>query len=125
MADNRKLIPQAFELLSNLNPRLPLFSRANWRSTIRHYANEHPDYKDLTPFIGSELSDIFYDDASGTLTTLLIHKGHLSKGLWEHKKPRYFIEVKSTLNRCETPFYVSQGQAERVSFMQQILKPQT
>ncbi len=111
------LTPQVFEFLSNLDPLLPSFSLDNWRSTIRHCANEHPKYSDLAPFVGNETSDIVYDDASGVLTALLIHKEHLSNGLWEGKTPRYYIEVKSTLSRCETPFYVSQGQAERVSLL--------
>ncbi len=119
-----KLIPQVFEFLSNLDPPLPSFSSDNWRSTIRHYANEHPKYSNLAPFGGSETSDIVYHDVHGVLTTLLILKGQLSRSLWEDKTPKYYIEVKSTLSRCETPFYVSQGQAERVSFMQQIFKPQ-
>ena len=56
-----------------------------------------------------------YDDVSGVLTALLISKGHLSSSQWAGQMPRYYIEIKSTLNSCETPFYVSPGQAERVS----------
>jgi hypothetical protein len=70
---------------------------------------------DLSSFIGQETSDIVYDDASGVLTALLIKKGHLSKAHWAGKMPRYYIEVKSTLNYCATPFFVSDGQAARVS----------
>ena len=104
-----------FELLSNLNPTLPCFGRENWQSRIRHHATIHPEYSDLTVFAGRETSDIVYDDASGILTELLITKGHLSNTHWAGKTPRYYIEVKSTLDRCETPFYVSDDQAERVS----------
>lgn len=59
-----------------------------------------------------------YDDASGDLTELLMTKGHLLSE-WVHKTPRYYIEVKSTMDQCEMPFYVSHGQAERVRAKQE------
>lgn len=106
---------QVFELLSKLDPSLPGFGRSNWRSTIRHYATAHPSYSDLTSWFGQETSDIVYNDMAGVLTELLINEGHLSRGQWAGKTPKYYIEVKATPDRCETPFYVSDGQAERVS----------
>lgn len=105
---------QVFVLLSSLDPELTGFGRDNWQSTIRHHAAAHHDFADLTSWTGRETSDIVYDDDCGDLTELLVAKGHLSQA-WKHKTPRYYIEVKSTLDRCETPFYVSHGQAERVS----------
>ena len=67
----------------------------------------------MANWVGRETSDIVYDDASGALTDLLIAKAYLSED-WTQETPRYYIEVKSTLDRCETPFIVSHGQAERV-----------
>jgi len=69
----------------------------------------------MSRFTGRETTDIVYNDASGILTALLIRKGQLSSSHWAGKRPRYYIEVKSTLNSCDTPFFVSDGQADRVS----------
>jgi len=62
----------------------------------------------------TEPSDIVYDDASGSLTTLLIEKGYLPRAHWEGKTPKYFIEVKTTTDVCTTPFFVSGVQYDRV-----------
>lgn len=106
---------QVFELLSNLDPSLLGFNRDNWQSTIRKYAQAHPEYADLTPWGGTETSDIVYDDVSGVFTTLLIEKGYLSGTNWEGKTPKYYIEVKSTTDQCSTPFFISDSQLDRVS----------
>ena len=112
---------QVFELLSNL--ALPCFCADNWQSTIRHYAAGHPKYRDiLRAFTGRETSDIVYDDTSGALTALLIARSHLQAPQWAGVTPRYYIEVKSTTDGCDVPFFVSQGQAERVSYFQ-LLNP--
>lgn len=103
-----------FELLSNLDPSLLGFNRDNWQSTIRKYAQAHPEYADLTPWGGTETSDIVYDDVSGVFTTLLIEKRYLSGTNWEGKTPKYYIEVKSTTDQCSTPFFVSDGQLDRM-----------
>ena len=106
-------IAQVYVFLSSL--ALPYFGRENWRSTIRHLAAAHPRYSDLTSWDGRETTDFVYDDVRGVFTALLISKGHLSGSQWEGKAPRYYIEVKASLDRRETPFHVSQDQAERVS----------
>jgi len=61
-----------------------------------------------------ESADITYDDAQGIITPLLIEKGYLDQGIWENRKPRYFIEVKSTFRDCNTAFYMSHSQYEKV-----------
>lgn len=86
-------------LLSNLGPSLPSFSLNNWQSTIRHHVAVHPSYGHITRFVGRETSDIGYDDIDGLFTELLISKGHLPSYQWAGKTPRYYIEVKSTLDR--------------------------
>ena len=70
-------------------------------------------------WFGSETSDIVYEDSAGELTHLLIEKGHLSGEQWAEATPKYYIEIKSTLDRCNTPFYVSHGQADRVGLTHQ------
>src|SRR6266568_5004300 len=88
---------KAFELLSGLEPRLPGFSRNNWRSTIRGYVNEHADYANLEHWPPPEESDIVYNDTQGVLTSALIERGHLASGAqWRDQTPTYYIEVKAT-----------------------------
>ncbi|KAI8721773.1 hypothetical protein NCS52_00319800 [Fusarium sp. LHS14.1] len=99
-----------FELLKNLSPRLPGFSLANWRSTIRSYVSVHPEYANIQPWNHKETSDIEYSDSEGILTELLIDNGYLERDVWEHKKPKYYLEVKTTTGACEAPFYMSKSQ---------------
>ncbi|KAJ4190313.1 hypothetical protein NW755_005455 [Fusarium falciforme] len=99
-----------FELLKNLRPRLPGFSLANWRSTIRSYVSVHPDYANIQPWNHKETSDIEYTDSEGALTELMIDNGYLERGIWENKKPRYYLEVKTTTGPCDAPFYMSKSQ---------------
>ncbi|KAI1262212.1 hypothetical protein F5Y18DRAFT_398949 [Xylariaceae sp. FL1019] len=106
-----------FELLSHLygGQSLPSFNRTNWQSTIRRYVTLHAEYADMEPWQGRETSDITYSDVQGVLTEELINKGYLARNLWEGKRPSYYIEVKATTSSCETPFYVSKAQYQRVS----------
>ncbi|KAK1624073.1 hypothetical protein BDP81DRAFT_502426 [Colletotrichum phormii] len=111
-----------YELLSHLYednsplPQLPGFSRSSWQSTIRKYVTVHPEYANMSPWSGRETSDIVYQDTSNRLTALFIDKGYLQE------QPRgsiggglnYFIEVKTTTMACETPFYMSKAQYQRM-----------
>ncbi|RTE73601.1 hypothetical protein BHE90_011964 [Fusarium euwallaceae] len=99
-----------FELLKNLSPELPGFSLENWRSTIRSYVSVHPDYTDIHPWNHRETSDLEYDDSEGALTELMIDNGYLERDIWENKKPKYYLEVKTTTGPCEAPFYMSKSQ---------------
>ncbi|EXF75687.1 hypothetical protein CFIO01_04620 [Colletotrichum fioriniae PJ7] len=111
-----------FELLSHLYednsplPQLPGFSRSSWQSTIRKYVTVHPEYVGMSPWSGRETSDIVYQDTSNRLTALFIDKNYL------REQPRgstagglkYFIEVKTSTAACETPFYMSKAQYQRM-----------
>ncbi|KAK2601141.1 hypothetical protein N8I77_010611 [Diaporthe amygdali] len=101
-----------FELLKTLD--LPNFSMHQWQSTIRHYAAAHPDYADIRQWSGRETSDLTYQDVQGDFTRLLIDSGYLDEELWGHRRPMYFLEVKTTTGPCNTPFFVSKGQYERI-----------
>jgi hypothetical protein len=46
----------------------------------------------------------------GTLTSLLIEQQYLDHGTWANQCPRYYIEVKTTINDLDVPFYVSHEQ---------------
>ena len=91
------------------------FSYKNWQSTIREYVTVHPDYTDMQPWFGRETSDIVYSDADGNLTSLLISKGYLSAQEWQTRTPLYYIEVKTTTEGCNTAFYMSNSQYDKVS----------
>lgn len=110
---------EVFELLSNLFAprRLPGFSINNWQSTIREYVTVHTEYADMEPWRGQETSDIVYVDYGAVLTDLLIGKGYLAREIWAEKTPKYFIEVKTTTMSCDTPFYMSKAQYQRVSLL--------
>ncbi|UPK97203.1 hypothetical protein LCI18_008138 [Fusarium solani-melongenae] len=89
---------------------LPDFSLQNWKSTIRKYVSPHPDYVGIQPWNHRETSDLEYADSEGALTELMIDNGYLERDIWENKKPRYYLEVKTTTGPCEAPFYMSKSQ---------------
>ncbi|KAF0329343.1 ino80 chromatin remodeling complex protein [Colletotrichum asianum] len=110
-----------FELLSHLSdqdvplPPLPEFSRDNWQSNIRRYVTVHPDYALMEPWSDRETSDIVYEDVSKQLTSLLVRQGYLeTRWLSRPRGPKYFIEVKTTTMSCETAFYMSKAQYQRM-----------
>ncbi|KAF5714682.1 hypothetical protein FMUND_7251 [Fusarium mundagurra] len=95
-----------FELLRNMDPPLPRFSRDNWQSQMRKFITIHPDYSDMLPWTAQETADIVYYDRKRVLTSHLADKGYLDKTAWQNKKPLFLIEVKSTTGHSRTPFYM-------------------
>ncbi|KAI0550058.1 hypothetical protein F4679DRAFT_544790 [Xylaria curta] len=81
---------------------------------MRKYVIPHPEYADMEEWRGRETSDIVYWDAQSTLTGQLIGNGFLARDSWEGKRPQYYIEVKYTTGSCDTPFYMSKAQYQRV-----------
>jgi hypothetical protein len=67
---------------------------------------------------GRETADIVYKDQNSSLTHLLIEKGYLASETWNCRSPQYFIEVKTTTDSCDTAFYCSQPQYDRMELMQ-------
>ncbi|KAJ5189913.1 hypothetical protein N7472_008927 [Penicillium cf. griseofulvum] len=108
---------KAFELLGRIDPSLTDWSDRNWQSTIRHYVTIHPDYATMARWYGRETADIVYEDTEGAFTSLLINHGYLEADEWEDKRPKYFIEVKTTTGPLGTPFYMSKRQFERMGAM--------
>lgn len=116
-------IHQMFELLKSLSPSLTMFSLVNWQSTIRDLVKFHPEYSQITRWPGHrETADLVYDDGSGDLTRVLIERGYLD-GSWEGCTPNFLLEVKTTTGPCETPFFMSKTQYERVSTVLSNFKP--
>ena len=110
-----------FEYLKGLG--LPGFGLENWKSEIRDRVKVHTDYQDVKRYEcrsacpDSEYPnpDFDYLDALGTLTQFLIHKGYLRRSLWDSKRPRYYIEIKTTMSsNWQEPFYMSKGQERHV-----------
>ncbi|GAB1197743.1 hypothetical protein APSETT444_007046 [Aspergillus pseudonomiae] len=102
-----------FELFTRLDPALTGWSEQNWQSKIRRYVTVHPDYSNMEPYYGRETADITYDDTEGGFTALLIDHGYLATEEWRDKRPKYYIEVKTTTGPLRTPFYMSKHQYER------------
>jgi hypothetical protein len=75
----------------------------------------------LHPWNGKETADITYADHDSTLTNLLIDKGYLASDTWAGARSQYYIEVKTTMGACETPFYMSKNQYKMVSDTSRIL----
>ncbi|KAB8254531.1 hypothetical protein BDV32DRAFT_132200 [Aspergillus pseudonomiae] len=103
-----------FELFTRLDPALTGWSEQNWQSKIRRYVTVHPDYSNMEPYYGRETADITYDDTEGGFTALLIDHGYLATEEWRDKRPKYYIEVKTTTGPLRTPFYMSKHQYERM-----------
>lgn len=102
-----------FELLSKLE--LPGWGRGNWQSTIRMYAAIHPEYTSITHWSRRETADLVYTDSEGQLTNTLVEASILTGDEWAGKRPKYYIEVKTTSGPCKTPFYMSGNQYRLVS----------
>ncbi|KAJ5297272.1 uncharacterized protein N7443_008165 [Penicillium atrosanguineum] len=103
-----------FELLTQLDPPLTDWSDLNWQSKIRRYVTIHPDYANMEAWYGRETADMTYDDTEGDFTALLIDHGYLDAEEWGDKRPKYYIEVKTTTGPLRTPFYMSKHQYERM-----------
>ncbi|CEJ93514.1 hypothetical protein VHEMI09096 [[Torrubiella] hemipterigena] len=103
-----------YELLSRLDPSLPGFFLSNWCSTIRGYVSSHPDYSDLESCDGPEPSDIVCKDDSGVFTNMLVEHGYMEASVLDEPPIQYYIEVKTTTTKCNTAFYMSNSQYNKV-----------
>lgn len=81
---------------------------------MRKYAQDHPEYADISHWSLPETSDIVYDDTTGSFTAFLIEKGYLPFGQFSTRRPYYYIEVKTTTGQCQTQFYMSKYQYSRL-----------
>jgi hypothetical protein len=72
----------------------------------------HPACRDEFPECNKkrEQADIIFDDKDGDFTEYLIDKLYLDEARFSGAKPKYFIEVKSTLKECKTKLYMSKSQ---------------
>jgi hypothetical protein len=88
-----------------------------WDAT-RHWTsrNRNQIYPD-NPFVEKEgdFADFTYQDTSGKLTELLTTNGFIHDvEAWSESPPIYHLEVKSTPEPCNEPFYMSNNQVEMV-----------
>jgi hypothetical protein len=84
----------------------------NWQSRIRSTVRHHQEYASIDDFkISNETADIVFNDRDGKLTKSLIAGGYLQAESWKDRTPKYWIEVKTTTSRCETPFMVGRDQS--------------
>lgn len=87
----------------------------------------HPGCKSDFPEVEKpakrEQADIIFDDKDGDFTQYLIDKLYLEPERHRRAKPiKYFIEVKTTLKKCDTKFYMSKSQYRRVSFPEHVFR---
>jgi hypothetical protein len=81
----------------------------------------HPKYQDLEDWTGRETADFVYIDQDGVFTQYLQTAcfggfSTLHCGNGEGFQPiKYFIEVKTTTLGCDTRFFMSKWQFNRVS----------
>ena len=81
----------------------------------------HPKYQDLEGWTGRETADLVYIDQDGVFTQYLratCFGGFpiLQSGNVEGFQPiEYFLEVKTTTLACDTRFFMSKWQYNRVS----------
>lgn len=83
----------------------------------------HEKYRDMEPWNGAETAHIVYEDQSPHygLTTLLFNNGHLpGEVLSPGATLKYFLEVKTTTKECDSRFFVSRAQFQRVSTLSQL-----
>ncbi|KAH7043982.1 hypothetical protein B0J12DRAFT_760369 [Macrophomina phaseolina] len=98
----------AFERLLAMG--LPRFDIGNWRSTIRKEVQASHKYHDISPWIGSETSDIVYEDKEGWFQNELRLLGHLDPEDSVSSTATYYLEVKTTTGKFDEPFYMSGAQ---------------
>lgn len=103
---------------------LPGFTRRNWASTVRKKVRIHDKYKNMEPWNGAETADIVYQDGcinedgvpEYQLSSFLEEKGYLSEGsVRRYGQIKYFLEVKTTTKECESRFFMSRAQYQRVN----------
>ncbi|MCJ1354926.1 MAG: hypothetical protein MMC33_004916 [Icmadophila ericetorum] len=103
-----------FELLLNMN--LPNFGRENWQSRSREYVCIHDRYADMKPWNERETADIIYEDLESRLTRRLIDLGYLPNR-WQGRRPKYYLEVKTTTGKCERLFCMNSDQCQLMQEM--------
>lgn len=107
--------------------KLPEFTAEdNWKSSLREYAG-FDETKD-------DISDIIYKDIEGTFTRCLLQQYRESrtqppKWLQTYANPgpgpEYFLEVKTTADGLETPFFMSNAQFNNVRIPSYVTGNQT
>lgn len=111
---------QVFKLLSDL--KIPDFTKENWQSTIRGELRVSAHFANLSNWHGRETADLVYLDQTGELTQFLRDrcKGGFPQQVgpnwnFEADPIEYYLEVKTSTTSCETRFYMSGAQYDRVS----------
>lgn len=121
-------------------------SLEDWQSTIRHFVRAHPSYAAIEAWRQKETADITYHDNStmmeSTLTARVLGdsytgwlptwlKGECTCSTGDSPCPdrlcsareteveplEWLFEVKTTTGPCETDFFMSPGQYERVRYL--------
>ncbi|KAG4432653.1 hypothetical protein IFR05_011856 [Cadophora sp. M221] len=87
----------------------------SWDAT-RHWTSRNRNHEyPQSPFADSEkdYADFTYPDNDGELTKLLSNFLSLDVRKWSSNPPTYHLEVKSTSEGCNEPFYMSNNQMQK------------
>ena len=80
----------------------------NWTSKLR-VEDGHPPFKELE----RDYTDFTYLDCSGHMKEVL-RKAHVELNAEWSNSTTYRLEVKTTIDRCGEPFFLSQNQVDMV-----------
>lgn len=82
----------------------------NWTSRVRHHVSILESFEHIGKWEADhEVTDLQYEDKSGKLTRLLLSLEYLQPESVSHQ-PKYLIEVKTGVGKCESEFHVSDTQ---------------
>lgn len=110
--------PKIFSLLNRVLENKVYIE--DWKSNMRNLVKQHPSFRGIPDWTGSETADIVFPDDHGALTNLLIESGYLDYDKWYGRRPEYLIEVKSSLSNKNKEFYLSSDQYQRVCLSEPI-----
>lgn len=84
----------------------------HWTSSLRTRAGH-------TWFPGSSETHATFTlpDSAGTLTAVMLREHPDLARLWTTKPPKWHFEVKTTAGALDAPFYLTNTQVDRVSFV--------
>ncbi|KAF8854837.1 hypothetical protein BDZ45DRAFT_693078 [Acephala macrosclerotiorum] len=98
-----------------INEWLSLHLKGGWDPTCHWTSRNRNHVYPNSPFRGSEkkYADFTYPDTNGDLTKLLTKFFLRDVQTWSSNPPTYHLEVKSTSESCNEPFYMSNNQVDK------------
>ncbi len=76
----------------------------------------------MPSWVGTEGADLEYEDEEGILTDALVEKRYLTDE-YSGRRPRYYLEVKTTPGHLDSPFFMSGAQYQKVGHLRAVPHP--